>query len=137
MPLFKDLDATDLVILRAIVEQPEIRTREVEQKSYLSRTQVLRRLHRLELDGLIVKRNGTSKAYRYTLNPDVDIEQFANYLNANRDPVARASLKHNLARDTSDLRYSRRHDRTDRNHSEVTVFPRAIWGLFIAMKTLG
>ena len=89
MALPRNLDATDLVILRAIAEKPEIRTREVEKGAYLSRTQVLRRLQRLELEGLIVKRNGRTRAYHYTLNPDVDIEQLHQDLNIHRDPVAR------------------------------------------------
>lgn len=93
MPLPRNPDATDLVILRAIAERPEIRTREVEIQVYLSRTQVLRRLQRLEQEGLIVKSNGRSKAYRYTLNPDVDIERLHQKLNVNCDLVAREALK--------------------------------------------
>lgn len=93
MPLPKNLDATDQVILHAIAQKPEITTREVEAQAYLSRTQTLRRLQRLELEGLIVKRNGRAKAYRYTLSPDVDIEQLLQNLNVNRDPVAREALK--------------------------------------------
>jgi DNA-binding MarR family transcriptional regulator len=93
MPLPRNPDATDLVILRAIAERPEILTREVEVQAYLSRTQTLRRLQRLEQEGLIAKRNGRSKAYSYTLNPDVDIEQLHQKLNVNRDPVAREALK--------------------------------------------
>ena len=89
MSLPKNLDATDLVILRAIAEKPEIRTREVEDQAYLSRTQTLRRLQRLELDGLITRKNGRTKAYHYTLNPDVDIEKLHQDLNIYRDPVAR------------------------------------------------
>lgn len=107
MPLPKNLDPTDQVILHAIAQKPEITTREVEIQVYLSRTQTLRRLQRLELEGLIVKRNGRTKAYHYTLNSDVDIEQLHQDLNIYRDPVARASLKHYLAWDRSDLRYSR------------------------------
>ncbi len=92
MTLPKNLDATALVILRAIAETPEITTREVEQKAYLSRTQVLRRLQRLEQENLIARKNGGTKTYHYTLNPDVDIEQFSSYLNMYRDPVAREAL---------------------------------------------
>lgn len=96
MSLPKNLDATDLVILRAIAEKPEIRTREVEIQAHLSRTQILRRLHRLELDGLITRKNGRTKAYHYTLNPDVDIEKLHQDLNIYRDPVAREALEHLL-----------------------------------------
>lgn len=107
MPLPKNLDPTDQVILHAIAQKPEITTREVEIQVYLSRTQTLRRLQRLELEGLIVKRNGTTKAYHYTLNPDVDIEQLHQDLNIYRDKSARASFRAFAARDTSDLRSSR------------------------------
>lgn len=92
MPLPKNLDPTDLIILRAIAEKPEIRTREIEVQVYLSRTSVLRRLHRLEQEGLIARRNGKAKAYSYTLNPNVDIEQFSSYLIAFDDPIAREAI---------------------------------------------
>lgn len=93
MPLPRNLDATDLVILRAIAQKPEITTREVEFQAYLSRTQTLRRLQRLELDGLITKKNGRTKAYHYTLNPNVDIDQLHQDLNIYQDPVAREALE--------------------------------------------
>jgi DNA-binding MarR family transcriptional regulator len=93
MPLPRSLDPTDLVILRAIAEKPEIRTREVEAQAYLSRTQVLRRLHRLEQENWIAKKNGGSKAYHYTLNPDVDVEQLHQNLNMYEDSVAREAIR--------------------------------------------
>lgn len=90
MPLPRNLDATDLVILRAIAETPSIRTREVEMQAHLSRTQVLRRLHRLKDIGLVVFDSDTRRQpYRYKLSPDVDIEKLHQDLNIYRDPIAR------------------------------------------------
>mgnify|MGYP000663317960 CR=1 FL=1 len=97
MPLPDNLDSTDLIILRAIAEQPEITTGEIESKVYLSRTQVLRRLKELERRGLITRADGIpGRAYHYTLSPQVtpeEIEQFDQArLSTNRDPVAREAL---------------------------------------------
>lgn len=92
MVLPRNLDATDLVILRTIAKEPEVTTGEIESRVYLSRTQVLRRLQQLEKLGLITKRNGKGKLYRYKLSPNVDTEQFSKDLDASRDPVAREAL---------------------------------------------
>ena len=97
MPLPDNLDSTDLIILRAIAEQPEITTGEIESKVYLSRTQVLRRLKELERRGLIIRADGTpGTPYHYTLSSQVtpeEIEQFDQArLSTNRDPVAREAL---------------------------------------------
>ena len=98
MPLPEDLDSTDLIILVAIADHPNILTHRVESIVYLSRTQTQRRLNQLEERGLIVRKNSVpGQTYRYELSPDITSEevQRANEqrLNARRDSVARESLK--------------------------------------------
>lgn len=97
MPLPSDLDSIDLAILKAIARQPEILTREIETNVYLSRTQVLRRLQRLEERELITKIGQfAGQAFRYSLSSqitqeDVEQENQARLL-LNRDPIAREVL---------------------------------------------
>lgn len=95
MPVPSDLDSIDLAILKAIARQPEILTREIESIVYLSRTQVLRRLQRLEERELITK-SVAGQAFRYSLSSLVtaeDVEQEnQTRLLTNRDPIAREVL---------------------------------------------
>ncbi len=92
-----DLDSIDLAILKAIARQPEILTRDIEHIVYLSRSQVLRRLQRLEERELITKSGeGAGVAFRYSLSSLVtaeDVEQEnQTRLLTNRDPIAREVL---------------------------------------------
>lgn len=97
MPLLSDLDSIDLAILKVIARQPEILTRDIESTVYLSRTQVLRRLQRLEERELITKSGqGVGVTFRYSLSglitaEDVEQENQARLL-LNRDPIAREAL---------------------------------------------
>lgn len=96
MTLSADIDSTNTAIIKAIAGKPNITTREIETIAYLSRTQVLRRLKQIEEAGWIVKSNGKSKAYRYTIDPNVtpeDLDRLDRRLNVNRDPVAREALE--------------------------------------------
>lgn len=97
MPLPPDLDSIDLSILGRIARAPEITTGEIQSTVYLSRTQLLRRLQRLESQGLITRSNSIpGQPYRYTLSPQVTPEEIEQYnearLSQGRDPIAREAL---------------------------------------------
>lgn len=97
MPLLSDLDSIDLAILKAIARVPEISTRDIESTVYLSRTQVLRRLQRLEERELITKSGqGVGVTFRYFLSSQITVEDVEQEnqtrLLLNRDPIAREAL---------------------------------------------
>ncbi len=78
MSLPQDLDLIDLELLRVIASRPGASAREIQAVIFLSRPQLLRRLARLEQQGLVVKRNGIGRAYHFALGPNVtpeDVEQ--------------------------------------------------------------
>jgi predicted transcriptional regulator len=74
------VDSINLALLEAIGNKEGITTRELEGIVFLSKSQTLRRLRRLEQRGLILKRGGSpGRPYHYMLDPSIapsDIEQF-------------------------------------------------------------
>ena len=91
------LDLINLRILKAIAQEPDISTREIENIIFLSKSQALRRLKQLEEQGLIIKRGGMpGRPYRYTLGSSVAIEDIEQLhlprLMQNRDAIAREAL---------------------------------------------
>lgn len=97
MPLPENLDTTDLAILRAIAAQPEISSRELEGRVFLSRPRIISRCRQLAAQNLIVISDGSpGQPFYYSLNPQVTPEEIEQYnqqrLDLNRDPVAREAL---------------------------------------------
>lgn len=75
MSLPQDLDLIDLEILKSIAASvQDASARQIQSAVFLSRSQVLRRLARLEQRGLVIKRNGIGRAYRFVLGPSVTLQ---------------------------------------------------------------
>lgn len=74
-PNLQNLDETDLNLLRAIADNPGIRTAGLMRAANLTKTPTLERLKNLEAQNLIERRGRPGQPYHYVLKEGTTAEQ--------------------------------------------------------------